>query len=93
MCKTELHNHVCITSNSLKLEGDATKQFHALQQNNYPGLQTSSIVAKIAKCSAFNSFSAGMSNTIMHAVREAEYNARYTLAAGGGEFRPSYNRP
>jgi len=26
-------------------------------------------------------------------VREAEYYARYTLAAGGGEFRPSPNRP
>ena len=40
-----------------------------------------------------NSFSAGMLNAIMLVVREAEYNARYTLAAGGGEFRPSLNRP
>ena len=41
----------------------------------------------------FNSFNAGMLNTIMPVVREAEYNARYTLAAGGGEIRPSHNRP
>ena len=38
-----------------------------------------------------NSFSAGMLNTIMLVVREAEYYACYTLAAGGGEFRPSPN--
>ena len=42
---------------------------------------------------AFNSFSASMLNTIMLVVREAEYYARYTLAVGDGEFRPSPNRP
>ena len=41
----------------------------------------------------FNSFSVGMLNAIMLVVREAEYNARYTLAAEGGEFRPSPYRP
>ena len=32
-----------------------------------------------------------MLNRIMLVVREAEYYARYTLAAGGDEFRPSPN--
>ena len=40
-----------------------------------------------------NSFSASMLNRIMLVAREAEYYARYTLAAGGGEFRSSPNRP